>query len=67
MQRLTDTQPGFQHQDGNIVQRLRASRQIDFLLLPGENKIPDPLTSEQSDFRDALNLSSLVGKPQHPA
>ena len=67
MQRLTDAQPGFQHQDGNIVQRLRASRKVDFLLLPGENEIPDPLPGEQPDTRDALNLSPLMGKPQHPA
>jgi hypothetical protein len=29
-----------QQQDGNIVQRLRASRQTDFLLLPKENENP---------------------------
>src|ERR1039458_10871950 len=52
MQCLADTQPGFQHKNGNILQRLRVSRKVDFLLLPGENEIPDPLTSEQPDTRD---------------
>ena len=67
MQRLPDSQPGFQHQDGNIVQRLRASPKVDFLLLSGENEISNPLPGEQPNARDALNLSPLMGKPQHPA
>ena len=36
-------------------------------MLPGENEISDPLTREQPDTRDALNLSPLMGKPEHPA
>ena len=43
MQRLADSQSGFEHQDGNVVQRLRASREIDFFLLSGEHEIADPL------------------------
>jgi hypothetical protein len=67
MKGLTNPQPGFQHQDGNIVQRLRAIGKVDFLLLPRENEIPDALPGEQPDTRDALNFSPLMGKPQHPA
>jgi hypothetical protein len=46
VQCLTDSQSGLQHQDSDIVQRLRASAKVDFLLLPGENKIPDPFPGE---------------------
>jgi hypothetical protein len=64
---LSDAQPGFEHQGGNIVQRLSAGAQVDVFLLAGKHKFSSPLTREKANPGDALNLFPLLGKTEHPA
>ncbi len=66
MQRFTDAQSGLQHQDGDIVQRLRTSGKIDLLLLSGEYKVAHPFTREQPDTWHPLKLFPFLGQPEHP-